>query len=314
MDLVYLQEIGIAMETSAEPLSTESSCPQVKREELKAYQYACGNCNSEFAWSDSPSQPGMAWRCDGCRYKPKEINEWRWFCRSCDVDYCRSCKPRLEQPVSQLSQCSIRDPLQPPSSEYAYLQIDNYRQVKYRGQKRWVSVPRGAKVHNYPLGLSCSFSVLSRKLELQPRRSSLKQARCHCTDAAEGCGSPRSSLSENGDWTKASAGDIRRVRFCDEDSAGNLMGDQGAALAEWIFVDRDICGFSVHQYAPDNEEFKDFASSCYGRLLLQECQSVRQDEPHNEKSAGEREEEKELNQALVLAGVKAQHVFLACGI
>jgi len=54
----------------------------------------------------------MCWRCDGCRYKATAINEWRWFCRNCDVDYCQKCKPREEQAASQLSQGSIRDPSQ----------------------------------------------------------------------------------------------------------------------------------------------------------------------------------------------------------
>jgi len=48
------------------------------------------------------------------------------------------------------------------------------------------------------------------------------------------------------------------------------MPELNESLAEWIFIDRDICGFSLHEYAPDDADVKDFASSPYARTFIEE--------------------------------------------
>jgi len=91
------------------------------------------------------------------------------------------------------------------------------------------------------------------------------------------------------DMPKGSESDLRRVRFCDE---------VNVSLSEWIYVDRDICGFSIYEYAPNDEEFKDFASTCYGQLFSQEYP---QDYPQYVPDMNDKIDELELDNALLLA-------------
>jgi len=253
--------------------------------------------------------------------------------------------------VPKASAAEVDAPQETPPLEYGYLQIENYarkQRDKARGivpgPTRWVSLPSGTKVHSYAIDTGpsqrCSGSNVaeeakpsSRQLVAQPRRSSLKQQQL-CKDAAEAFLSPRSAKSDS---TAASASDQRQVHFCDEPlpvfpldvsqqslpacetSSGypsplaqNVIGP----LAEWIFVDRDICGFSLCEYSPNDVKFKDFASSHYGYLFLTEMtalESVSQCEQHKivacqTSSERHNQEEWELDEALKLAGVR--EVFL----
>lgn len=226
------------------------------------------------------------------------------------------------------------------SLEYGYLQIENYARKQrdkakgiVPGPTLWVPLPSGTKVHSYAIdaGPSHRFSgnniaeeakPSSRQLVAQPRRSSLKQAQQLCKDAAEACLSPRSAKSDS---TAASASDQRQVHFCDEHlpacetSSGyplHLAQSVTAPLAEWIFIDRDICGFSLCEYSPNDLKFKDFASSHFGYLFITEMsalESLSQCE-HDKVSACRtssetyNQEECKLDEALKLAGVR--EVFL----
>merc|ERR1719253_1192501 len=83
--------------------------------------------------------------------------------------------------------------------------------------------------------------------------------------------------------TAASSSDDRCVHFRDGLLPGCLQGSSlhdedmldiaeefTSPLADWIFIDRDICGFSLHEYSPNDTEMQDFASSPYARMFLQE--------------------------------------------
>jgi len=84
-----------------------------------------------------------------------------------------------------------------------------------------------------------------------------------------------------------------------------------APLAEWIFIDREICGFSLHEYFPDDAEVKDFASSPYAREFLEELEHVEFLNAYEQQMAAacpeskevNRREERQLDKALMLAGV-----------
>lgn len=214
-----------------------------------------------------------------------------------------------------------------PFTEYAYLQIESYaekhRKLSQRARivsKRWVPLPSSTKVHSY-----CSCNALipkhrSNKNASQLLRSSLK---CSRKDAVDGW-TPRSALSDNSDSTAASASDCRRVRFCDEPVPNSdvrlrgsvkLASGTSAPLAEWIYIDRDICGFSLQEYAPSEPFFKEFASSAYAHEFLEELSTLEAVCAYEQHKARMNEavskqsyyrfiqEELELDEALKLAGV-----------
>merc|ERR1711912_137266 len=120
------------------------------------------------------------------------------------------------------------------------------------------------------------------------------------------------------DSTRASSSDSRRVHFSD----GALPGVEGNAssdslpssIAEWIYIDRNICGFSLYEYAPQVPAFSDFASSHLAlEFLIEMDKLVRLNlSQHAERMADENyrtrylSEEKELDNALKLAGVKPE--------
>lgn len=245
--------------------------------------------------------------------------------------------------VPKASAAKVDAPQEASSLEYGYLQIENYARKQrdkakgiVPGPTFWVPLPSGTKVHSYAIDAGsprCSGNNIaeeakpsSRQLVAQPRRSSLKQAQQLCKDAMEACLSPRSALSDSdADSTAASTSDQRQVHFCDEHSPAcetssgypsHLAPNVGGPLAEWIFIDRDICGFSLCEYSPNDVKFKDFASSQYGYLFLTEMsalESLSQCEQHKvaacqTSSERYRQEECELDEALKLAGVK--EVFL----
>jgi len=44
--------------------------------------------------------------------------------------------------------------------------------------------------------------------------------------------------------------------------------------SEWIYIDRDICGISLHEYAPNDPSCGDFVSSSFGRLFCADLQRL----------------------------------------
>merc|ERR1712012_349085 len=116
--------------------------------------------------------------------------------------------------------------------------------------------------------------------------------------------------------TNASTNENRRVHFCDgfdtlEIDVGDSIDDTNAPVVEWIYIDRDICGFSLYEYAPNDVDFADFASFIYGGQFLEEfrrleslsdCERCLDTETSYEEYS---QEERQLNKALMLAGVKA---------
>jgi hypothetical protein len=58
----------------------------------------CPGCLSSMQWSSYASGTHAAgWICDiyACGTLSKHAGEYRWFCRNCRKDICRSCYPRL---------------------------------------------------------------------------------------------------------------------------------------------------------------------------------------------------------------------------
>lgn len=195
---------------------------------------------------------------------------------------------------------------QDDDSEYGYLQIDDYRSYK-RGSNeakltRWVSLPRGTPVHTYD-NSNDNFACAGFVSEASPT-------------------SPRSCTSrfdrEGTASTVASSSDDRNVRFGDGLLPGSLnaparhgsVHELKTTLAEWVFIDRDICGFSLQEYDPGSA-IKDFVSSPYGLMSLMEQQHVASlNEIKQQKAAlckesvqKARSEERQLDKALLMAGV-----------
>jgi len=113
-------------------------------------------------------------------------------------------------------------------------------------------------------------------------------------------------VSGSCDSTTASTKENHHAHFCDgfdtlEFNVGNLIADTNAPLAEWIYIDRDICGFSLFEYSPNNAYFKDFASSDYGRQFVKELKQRCGTDMSSEEY---KQEEQQLDEALMLAGVK----------
>jgi len=167
-----------------------------------------------------------------------------------------------------------------PAVEYGYVQIDNYAQQKAKGlvagPKRWVPLPSGTEVLSYD----------AEELPLKIARES------PCFGKDEGNTMRRVKSGS----TIASSSEYN-VHFCEE--------------AEWIFVDRDICGVSLHEYVPCVAAQTDFVSSHFGFLFLQDLAELEaasrdeQDKVAASKTSLERhnQEERELDEALKLAGV-----------
>lgn len=152
----------------------------------------------------------------------------------------------------------VEDPA--PELVYGYVQIDDYAKKLSKksttgiapGPKRWVLLSSGVRVHSYPLPFA---DTTTTKLTAQSVRSCLRQPQQSCQDNADVFATPRSSAASNGsDLMSASSGEYRCVRFSDglvpgaqDDSSamGTLISED-----EWIYIDRDICGFSLYEYAP----------------------------------------------------------------
>jgi len=224
---------------------------------------------------------------------------------------------------------------------YGFLQIDQYRsQVKALGKsknsgsetmiKRWVTLPKGTRVHSY--SCTCSNSLLETqqgKVVATQRLHArvMKTQGSACAEVVElglDFSDTRSTTS-----TVASLNDFRRVHFrdgalpgCWEDSDLDEMASMdelSEPLAEWIFIDRDICGFSLHEYAPDDAEVRDFASSPYAHMFIQELKNAENLNSYEQWIAATtkenkemyKHEERQLDKALLLAGVHVNHIHAA---
>jgi len=266
---------------------------------------------SSYAWkSGDPIMVAMAWGDAGKSSKVQHVAphqmEQTVAPHQMEQPPCRL----LDQRAVQTEFCGC--------SKYGYVQIDDFAKKmilkkKTRtapGPKYWVGLPGGTRVQSYPSPFNgATAEVTCSKLTTPPRCSSLSAA-VICT--------PRSADSD--DSTVASDSDRRRVHFSDGFVVGgNSTSDDvdpaengQAALSEVVYIDRDICGFSLYEYAPDDDEFKEFASSRFARMFLQElhllesyCQRRQQHmlacEMNRERH---QEEERELDIALLQAGVK----------
>jgi len=202
---------------------------------------------------------------------------------------------------------------------YGYLQVENYRPKQRRrktrgielGPKRWISLPRDVKVHSFPLATEQEDEASSK--ERVPLPSCLKQDvqgpgdKC-CSDLSLSL-SRSSSMS-----TTASVSDHRHVHFrdgleiaCDMPDRRNLPHDMGTSLAEWIFVDRDICGVSLYMYDSSEAHLCDydyFTSSPFGRSFKEELASLHALQSDSASDMGlYDQEEQDLDRSLRQAGV-----------
>lgn len=234
--------------------------------------------------------------------------------------------------------------------EYGYLQVDDYTTQKKRGialSKRWVPLPRGTRVHSYiepsdgaqqrqvpylvsggsrAPHLMCMVKCQRALSRVDTTRSCMKQAQFCVKLDADSC-ETMSTAS-----TVASSSDDRRVHFrdgllpgCLQDSHLDAVGcvdvaaEFTAPLADWIFIDRDICGFSLHEYAPSDSEVQEFASSPYACMFLQELDAIgfansydQQSLPASEEQQQQyRHEERELDKALFMAGTHVNYLHAA---
>jgi len=238
------------------------------------------------------------------------------------VSTCQRIAPQVaaepdESPVAEVEDDYV---------EYGYLQIDRYVDFKKEAKKegsetwasRWVSLPLGTPVLSYSSLNSFSMreSQDKKHVSLVPLRSCLKLGRT-CVDL-DSCDT-MSTIS-----TAASSSGHLKVHFADEcsgdDWADEVLDESmsssapfSSPLAEWAYIDRDICGFSLHEYNPDvNEEF---ASSPYGCAFLEELSKVEflngYENQRASDSACEQDEERKtheerlLDKALLLAGVRS---------
>jgi len=230
----------------------------------------------------------------------------------------------------------IFDDLSDDEVEYGYLQVDDYRSYfRCAGPKvkRWVPLPRGTLVQTYPSSSNdSSFEVpqcrIASKechpssspnfsLEVQQCRTASKSLRSYSFESE--CTASTSTSS-----TVASVRDTRQVHFRDgllpgcEDAPNSEHGLE-ASLADCIFIDRDICGFSLHEYDPESSSVADFAASPYAYMFLEELEVLASLNSLKEHMAAQcieryenyRHEERQLDKALLLAGVHVNCIHAA---
>jgi hypothetical protein len=238
---------------------------------------------------------------------------------------------------------------QEKKTEYGYLQVDNFRskwshlkEALPEDAKHWVALPEGIVVHSYPKDASSPFCdvvpVSCMKKPQQPSCSrTIKQLPDkQCEDAA--CTEEMCIHQSLGDTntckttmktscTSLPNNTMRQVRFCDGICKGSDIvpalssscpgkQEQESELAQWIYIDRDICGFSLENYAPDDVEYRDFASSHYGQAFcadLKALESVCQQASCNNTAVKgvHDKEEKLLDKALESAKLRASFYSLA---
>jgi len=222
--------------------------------------------------------------------------------------------PRVSSSPSANSSCG---------TGLGYVQIEQYASLKKKlkfldpSYRRWVSLPEDTEVVSYTPSQSSAAEAAQKSAEW-PMRSCLKRSHHVCRGEEDAPPTPRSTASGCSDSTRASSSDNRRVHFSDGALPGveaNTSSDSSpSAVAECIYIDRNICGFSLYEYAPQVPAFRDFASSRFALDFLIELDKLtRQNlKQHAERMADEkylagyRAEEKELDDALEKAGVKPE--------
>jgi hypothetical protein len=214
--------------------------------------------------------------------------------------------------------------------KYGFLQIRGYRSQTTRRkdsnseplERQWVTLPRDTYVQTYDD--SEVVEVVPKKTrDTSLLRSCLRQAHgIACKDMDEDI----EIASTTSCSTTASSSDCRRVHFrdgCmpgwdDEDIQADLADEADLPVADWHYVDRDICGYSLHIYAPDADN-KDFASSKYAASFSRELEALefRVMYKHQEMTLNEddqtayKQEERRLDKALLLAGVHVNCIHAA---
>jgi hypothetical protein len=201
---------------------------------------------------------------------------------------------------------------------YGYLQVEDYARKQKRrrvrgtglGPKRWISLPRNIEVLSSPNQDSTSCKRLAAGA--QPLRSCLRRDTQECKKEAS---KDPVSLEKNckGPSAVASQERRRRVSFCDhQGSVANSSGANGVStpLAKWIFVDRDICGFSLYAYDATDAHlytYEYFSSSPYGRSFQEELAKLHaiqaKDAADDIRDEAYSQEEQDLDAALKEAGV-----------
>jgi hypothetical protein len=249
---------------------------------------------------------------------------------------------KVKDPDDKLYPDFHEDPEDMPGLlEYGYLQIADYRSQRRLSDAtikplttRWVPLPMGAFVHGYSED-SVAVYMSHSEVKTEPLRSCIRQPlRCKQGAATEGDLISNAQDTENWDVessssTVASSSECRRVQFPDGLSPGCWEYDgvkhdlpeeleaecqeshENGTLAEWVFIDRDICGYSLFKYAPDDYETKDFASSPLAKTFLREMDNIEFKNMYNqqdmmqceERLAAHRQEERQLDKVLLLAGV-----------
>jgi hypothetical protein len=199
-------------------------------------------------------------------------------------------------------------------ASYGYLQIDSYAKKKHiekelgtkAGPIRWVEVPSTMQVRGFlEAGDSYGKSNLSSTNEKLPK--SLCKSNRLSTYSTGSLSTAASESEEKG-----------RVRFSDGSTpctdvqhCTDLEVDR---LAEWIYIDRDMCGFSLYEYMPDHADFGEFASSKYGKDFAEEYKNLSRCNRRQQKElmtcAAYKEayaqQESELDEKLSRAGVDEQ--------
>jgi hypothetical protein len=212
---------------------------------------------------------------------------------------------------------------------YGYLQIDNYAKKKHvekatgakPGPARWVPLPHDVEVLHYPSAGFVPDRTVRSPVGCEVPCSSLCKDLNQDQFADQRILSMRSVDSQS---TIASISEQRRyVHFadglmpasdCEDSIPANLERYGFSPLAEWVYIDRDICGFSLYEYRPDDAEFMNFGSSNWGRLFKEELSQLQRENRRQHKAAMASEsykeeyvqEESELDLRLLEAGVSEQ--------
>jgi hypothetical protein len=123
------------------------------------------------------------------------------------------------------------------------------------------------------------------------------------------------NVSENGD--EISEEEKKRVHFMDGrgtlySGENNATSGENNTTSTWTYIDRNMSGFSLYEYAPNDKEYAAFASSRFGQLHLKEAKEIEgTNEQHQQDCLRDadwndtyNEEEQHLNKLLIDAGVR----------
>jgi hypothetical protein len=207
-------------------------------------------------------------------------------------------------------------------SEVHFKQVENFREKERRrkraGKKqaeiKYVTLNPSDVVHFYLSAEKRQFSEpLPSAMFQQPFKEDMKEK----LDENGLTYATRKLVKVDETGDEISEKNKKRVTFIDK--RGTLYsGESNATFGEnnttstWIYIDRNMSGFSLYEYAPKDKQYAAFASSRFGELHLKEASEIEQ---KNQKDQQERlrdadtndtyeEEEQILNKLLIDAGVK----------